>query len=89
MAEGKDGRDHHKYAFSLWITGGGIKGGVTYGKTDDFGYHVVENPVTVADFHATVLHQLGLDHRRLVFHHDTREEKLTDVHQAKIVEAII
>ena len=89
MAEGKDGRDHHKYAFSLWMTGGGIKGGVTYGKTDDFGYRVVENPVTVADFHATVLHQLGLDHTRLVFRHDTREEKLTDVHQAKIVDAII
>ena len=62
---------------------------MTYGKTDDFGYRVVENPVTVADFHATVLHQLGLDHTRLIFHHDTREEKLTDVHPAKVVEAIV
>jgi hypothetical protein len=89
MAQDKDGRDHHKHAFSLWTAGGGIKGGVTYGKTDDFGYRVVENPVTIADFHATILHLLGLDFRRVIFHHDTRDEKLTDVHEAKIVQALL
>jgi hypothetical protein len=89
MAEGKDGRDHHKHAFSLWMAGGGTQGGVTYGKTDDFGYRVVENPVTIADFHATVLHLLGLDFKRLVFRKDTREEKLTDVHEAIVVKQIL
>jgi hypothetical protein len=89
MAQDKDGRDHHKYAFSLWAAGGGIKGGVTYGKTDDFGYRAVENPVTIADFHATVLHLLGMDHQRLVFPHNTRDERLTDVHEAKVVQAIL
>ncbi|HZT32108.1 MAG TPA: DUF1501 domain-containing protein [Bryobacteraceae bacterium] len=89
MAEGKDGRDHHKFGFSLWLAGGGIKGGVTYGATDDFGYHAVENIVTVADFHATILHVLGLDHERLIFRHDTRDEKLTDVHKAKVVSSIL
>jgi hypothetical protein len=89
MAEGKDGRDHHKFGFSLWVAGGGTKGGVTYGSTDDFGYHSVENVVTVADFHATILHLLGLDHERLIYRHDTRDEKLTDVHKAKVVDAIL
>ena len=89
MAEGKDGRDHHKFAFSLWLAGGGIKGGLTYGSTDDFGYHAAENPVTVADFHATILRVLGLDHERLTFRHDTRDERLTDVHKAKAVTAIL
>ncbi|HWB96010.1 MAG TPA: DUF1501 domain-containing protein [Bryobacteraceae bacterium] len=89
MAEGKDGRDHHKYGFSLWLAGGGIKGGITYGGTDEFGYHSVDNIVTIADFHATILHVLGLDHERLIFHHDTRDEKLTDVHKAKVVTPIL
>ena len=89
MAEGKDGRDHHKYAFSLWMAGGGVKGGVTYGATDDFAYRVVENPVTTADYHATILHLLGLDHERLTFPHGSRDERLTDVHPAKVVDAIL
>ena len=62
--QGADGRDHHKYAFSVWMAGGGVKGGVTYGGTDDFGYHAVKDPVSIADFHATVLHLLGLDYER-------------------------
>ena len=89
MAEGKDGRDHHKFGFSLWMAGGGFKGGLTYGVTDEFGYHSAENVVTVPDFHATVLHVLGLDHERLIYRHDTRDEKLTDVHKAKVVTPIL
>lgn len=89
FAEGKDGRDHHKRAFSLWMAGGGIKGGVTHGATDDFGYRSVTDIVTVADFHATLLHLLGLDHQRLTFRHDTRDERLTDVHPAKAVQSVL
>ncbi len=84
-----DGRDHHKHAFSLWIAGGGIQGGVTHGATDDFAYHAVENIVTVPDFHATMLHLLGLDYNRLTFRHGTLDEKLTDVKSAKVVKAVL
>ncbi len=89
MAEGKDGRDHHKFGFSLWLAGGGVKRGCVYGATDEFGYHSTVQPVKMADFHATVLHLLGLDHERLTYHHDTRDEKLTDVRPAKIVRGIL
>ena len=89
MAEGADGRDHHKYAFSLWMAGGGVKGGVSHGSTDDFGYRVVDQPVSTADYHATVLHLLGLDHANLAFRHGNREEKLTDVHPAEVVKAVL
>jgi uncharacterized protein (DUF1501 family) len=89
FAEGKDGRDHHKRAFSLWVAGGGVKGGVTHGATDDFGYRSVVDVVSVADFHGTLLHLLGLDYQRLSFHHDTRDERLTDIHQANIVKPIL
>jgi len=64
-SEGKDGRDHHPYGFSIWMAGGGIKGGVAHGATDEIGFHAVENRHYVTDVHATVLHQLGLDPRRL------------------------
>lgn len=89
FAEGRDGRDHHKRGFSLWVAGGGVRGGVTHGATDPFGYSAVQDVVTVADFHATLLHLLGLDFQRLTFRHDTRDERLTDVHQAKIVRPIL
>ena len=89
MAEGTDGRDHHKYAFSLWMAGGGVKGGVSYGSTDDFGYRVVDQSVSTADYHATVLHLLGLDYANLTFRHGNREEKLTDVHPAKVVKTVL
>lgn len=89
FAEGKDGRDHHKRGFSLWLAGGGIRGGVTHGATDDFGYHAVTDIVTAADFHATLLHLLGLDFQRLTFRHDGRDERLTDVHQAKVVKQVL
>ena len=89
FAEGKDGRDHHKRGFSLWMTGGGIKGGITHGATDAFGYQAVQDIVTVADLHGTILQLMGLDYRRLTFRHDTRDERLTDVHQAKIIQPIL
>jgi len=89
MAEGKDGRDHHKFGFSLWMGGGGGKGGLTYGNTDDLGYKSIDKPVTVADFQATILHLLGLDYNRLSFHHDTRDEKRTDVHQPSVIREIL
>ena len=63
--------------------------GFTYGATDEFGYHAAEDPVRMADFHATILHLLGVDYNRLSYKHDTREEKLTDVHQAKVVSEIL
>ena len=79
-AQGNDGRDHHPHAFSFWMAGGGIRGGVTYGATDEFGYYVTENKVTIPDFHATILHLLGLDHEQLTFRHAGRDYRLTDVH---------
>jgi uncharacterized protein (DUF1501 family) len=89
FAEGKDGRDHHKRGFSLWLAGGGIRGGVTVGATDEFGYNAVQDIVRVADLHGTLLHLLGLDYHRLSFHHETRDERLTDIHEAKIVEQVV
>jgi hypothetical protein len=78
MAQG-DGRDHHMKGFSMWLAGGGIKGGVTYGATDELGYHAAENIVTVHDLHATMLHLLGVDHLRLTFRFQGRDFRLTDV----------
>ncbi|HUY92261.1 MAG TPA: DUF1501 domain-containing protein [Pirellulales bacterium] len=74
------GRDHHKDAYSMWLAGGGIKPGVSYGQTDDFGFNIAEQPVHVHDLNATVLHLLGLDHERLTFKYQGREYRLTDVH---------
>ena len=74
------GRDHHGSCFSVWLAGGGIRGGVTFGKTDDFSVNVVENGVEVHDLNATILHQLGIDHERLVFPFQGRDFRLTDVH---------
>jgi uncharacterized protein (DUF1501 family) len=75
----KAGRDHHKDAFTMWMAGGGVRGGVSYGASDDFGFNVAENPVHVHDLNATVLHLLGLDHERLTFKYQGREFRLTDV----------
>ncbi len=75
-----NGRDHNPYGFSLWLAGGGIRGGVTYGATDEFGYRVTENLATVYDLWATVLHQLGIDHERLTYRFSGRDMRLTDVH---------
>ena len=78
-AEGKDGRDHHPFGFSMWLAGGGVRGGMAYGATDEFGWDAIENRVHVHDLHATILHLLGLDHERLTYHHAGRDFRLTDV----------
>jgi len=80
FAQGTDGRDHNPSAFSMWMAGAGVKGGTIYGKTDDYGYRVTENPVTIHDLHATMLHLLGLDHTQLTFPFSGRNFRLTDVH---------
>jgi arylsulfatase A-like enzyme len=74
------GRDHHPDAFTCFLAGAGVKAGVRYGATDEVGYFVAENPVTIYDFHATILHLLGLDHTRLTFYHNGIQRRLTDVH---------
>ena len=74
------GRDHHPQAFTMWMAGGGIRGGLTYGATDEMGFHIVENPVHVHDVQATILHCLGFDHERLTYHYAGRDFRLTDVH---------
>ena len=80
MAQGSDGRDHNPYGFTIWLAGGGIKGGTIYGATDDYGYHAVENKVEIHDLHATMLHLLGIDHKRLTYRFGGRDMRLTDVH---------
>jgi uncharacterized protein (DUF1501 family) len=74
-----NGRDHNPFAFTMWLAGGGIKGGTIYGKTDDFGFKVVENPVHVHDLQATILHLLGIDHTKLTYRYSGRDFRLTDV----------
>ncbi|MGH7946731.1 MAG: DUF1501 domain-containing protein [Opitutaceae bacterium] len=84
----KYGRDHHGKAFSLWMAGAGVKPGVTYGASDDFGFNVVENPVHIHDLQATILHQLGIDHTRLTYRFQGRQYRLTDVH-GEVVKGIL
>ena len=79
MAQGT-GRDHHIQGFSMWMAGGGIKGGISYGNTDELGYNAVENIVHVHDFHATMLHLFGINHEKLVYRFQGRDFRLTDVH---------
>lgn len=83
-----DGRDHHMKGFSIWMAGGGIKGGMTYGATDDLGYAASDNVVAVHDFHATMLHQLGVNHKRLTYRFQGRDFRLTDV-SGNVVEDIL
>ena len=78
--ENGDGRNHHPRGFTMWMAGGGVRGGLTYGATDEFGYAPVEDPVHMHDLHATLLHALGLDHERLTYRHAGRDFRLTDVH---------
>jgi hypothetical protein len=82
------GRDHHKDAYCVWLAGGGIRGGLTYGRTDELGYFPVEDTMHVNDFHATLLHLLGIDHRRLTFKFQGRQFRLTDV-AGKVAEKLI
>ena len=80
FSQGKDGRDHNPLGFSIWLAGGGVKGGTIYGSTDELGYRAVDNPCTVYDLWATVLHLLGLDHKALTYRFGGRDLRLTDVH---------
>ncbi len=88
-AQGKDGRDHHPYGFSVWLAGGGIKGGQAYGATDDFGYRAVTDRCSTADLHATMLHLLGLDYRQVSYRRNGRDERLTDVFEPKVIQALL
>lgn len=88
MSQGSTGRDHNPYGFSIWLAGGGVKGGTTFGATDEFGYHVVEQRQEIYDLHATMLHLLGLDHTQITFRFGGRDMRLTDVH-GHVMEAII
>jgi hypothetical protein len=78
-AEGTDGREHHPFGFTMWLAGGGIKGGIVHGATDEFGWNAVEDKVHVHDLHATILHLMGLDHERLTYRYSGRDYRLTDV----------
>ncbi|MCX7422919.1 MAG: DUF1501 domain-containing protein [Planctomycetia bacterium] len=80
FSQGSDGRDHNPYGFSVWLAGGGVKGGTIYGGTDELGYYAVEKPCTIYDMWATVLHQLGVDHEELTYRYGGRDFRLTDVH---------
>jgi uncharacterized protein (DUF1501 family) len=75
----QNGRDHNSHGFSTLVAGGGVKGGTTYGNTDEFGFKAVENPVHIHDLHATVLHALGMDHTKLTYRYSGRDFRLTDV----------
>ena len=80
MTQNGKGRDHNPSGFTIWMAGGGVKGGTVYGATDEVGYRAVQDPVHPRDLHATILHLLGLDHTRLTFRHAGRDFRLTDVH---------
>ena len=88
-AKGTEGRDHHPYGFSVWLAGGGIRGGQAYGATDDFGYRAIVNRTSIADLHATILHLLGLRHEQLTYPHNSRDERLTDVYPARVIEQLL
>ena len=87
-AEGKDGRDHHPFGFTMWLAGGGVRGGLTYGATDEWGWDAIENRMHVHDLHATMLHLLGLDHEQLTYRFAGRDFRLTDV-QGHVAHGII
>jgi hypothetical protein len=87
-AEGKDGREHHPFGFTMWLAGGGIKGGLAYGATDEFGWHATADKVHVHDLHATILHLLGIDHTQLTYRYAGRDYRLTDVY-GNVVKAIL
>lgn len=88
MAQGKNGRDHNPFGFTMWLAGGGVRGGTIHGQTDDYGYYAVEDKVSVHDLHATLLHLLGVDHTKLTFRFGGRDMRLTDVH-GEVVNGIL
>ena len=87
-SQGTDGRDHHPHAFSMWLAGGGVKGGTAYGATDEIGLYAVEGRTHVHDIHATILHCLGLDHLRLTLPHNGRDERPT-INGGKVIADIL
>ena len=84
----RPGRDHNHYGFTIWMAGGGVKGGYSHGATDQFGLTAIEDRMHIHDLHATILHLMGLDHERLTFRHSGRDFRLTDVH-GKVVDALL
>lgn len=88
MSQGGKGRDHNPYGFTMWLAGGGVKGGQAIGATDDFGLYAIKDKISVNDFHATILHLLGLDHEKLTYPHSGRDERLTDV-AGKVVTKVL
>jgi len=88
FSQGPDGRDHNPFGFTIWMAGGGVKGGMTYGATDEYGYKAVENRVEIYDLHATMLHLLGIDHTQLTVRFSGRDMRLTDVH-GHVIEEIL
>ncbi len=88
VAENGNGRDHNHHGFSMWLAGGGVKGGMTYGATDEFGFAAVENKVHVHDLHATILHLMGLDHEKLTFRYSGRDFRLTDV-EGRVIDDLL
>jgi uncharacterized protein (DUF1501 family) len=89
LSETNYGRDHHPRCFSLWMAGGGIKGGQTYGETDEMSYNITQNPVHVRDLHATILHTLGIDHERMTYKFQGLDQRLTGVEPAKVIKGIL
>ena len=87
-SEGATGRDHHSQCFSMWMAGGGVRGGMIHGMTDELGYDVAEKPVHVHDLHATILYLMGLDHERLTYRYSGRDFRLTDVHGHVVTEIL-
>ena len=88
FAQGADGRDHNPFGYSIWMAGGGVKGGTIYGATDEYGYKVVSNKVEMYDMHATMLYLLGMDHKRLTYRYGGRDMRLTDVH-GDVIDGVI
>lgn len=89
MGTDYSGRDHNMQGFTSWMAGGGVKRGFVYGETDELGHKAVVNPVSVADFHATILHTLGLHHQKLFYDRNGLAEKLTGVHEPRVVKEIL
>ena len=88
FAQGGNGRDHNPFGFSIWLAGGGSRAGYVHGATDEFGYHAVQDKVEVYDLHATMLHLMGMDHKRLTYRFSSRDMRLTDVHGRVVPELL-
>jgi hypothetical protein len=89
LSKSNYGRDHHPRCTTMWMAGGGAQGGKIYGETDDFSYNVIKDPLSVHDFHATILHLLGFDHERFVIKHQGLDQRLTGVEPARVVHELL